>query len=545
MSRPWRTGRVPSLRWRIVAAVALLLVATNVVVGAVTVVAFRGYLVDRLDAELSTAAMRTVGGRDGAEPPPGASGPPPGSSSSSSSSSSSDSDDLPDPDNAFIGAPGQSAGTVIAIVRDGDLVLGGYTDGDGDQRRLTAAQQRTLAAVQTGGDPVTVELGALGDYRAQAVSDDGDVFVTALPLGDLDAAIARLLLVIGVVTVLGLAVAAWALTVLVRRSLRPLERVAAVASGVTALDLERGDPDIPVRVSDSDLRANREVAQVGNALNRLLGHVARALTVRRDAEAGMRTFVADASHELRTPIATVRAYAELSERTSDLDAVHRNVERIGREAVRMGDLVDELLLLARLDASALVSGAPASQIVREPVDLTSLVVEATMDARATAPDHRWTLQIVDDQPVLVAGDEVQLRRVVTNLLTNARTHTPPGTAVVVSLQSVPGSGSGSASASASASDGAVVRFVVANDGPPIPAESLPTLFDRFTRGEASRSREHGTSGLGLAIVRAVVVAHGGGVRVASEPGRTAFTVDLPASADGGSTGVTAGAGEAS
>jgi len=241
----------------------------------------------------------------------------------------------------------------------------------------------------------------------------------------------------------------------------------------------------------------------------------------------MRTFVADASHELRTPIATVRAYAELSERTADLDTVHRNVERIGREAVRMGDLVDELLLLARLDASALASGAPASQVVREPVDLTSLVVEATVDARATAPDHRWTLQIVDDQPVLVAGDEVQLRPVVTNLLTNARTHTPPGTAVVVSLQSVPGSGP--ASASASASDGAVVRFVVANDGPPIPAESLPTLFDRFTRGEASRSREHGTSGLGLAIVRAVVVAHGGSVRVASEPGRTAFTVDLPAS----------------
>ncbi|WP_395817606.1 sensor histidine kinase [Curtobacterium flaccumfaciens] len=508
---------------------ALLLVATNVVVGAVTVVAFRGYLVDRLDAELSTAAMRTVGGRDGAEPPPGASGPPPGSSSSSSSSSSSD--DLPDPDNAFIGAPGQSAGTVIAIVRDGDVVLGGYTDGDGDQRRLTAAQQRTLAAVQAGGDPVTVELGTLGDYRVQAVGDDGDVFVTALPLGDLDAAIARLLLVIGVVTVLGLAVAAWALTVLVRRSLRPLERVAAVASGVTALDLERGDPDIPVRVSDADLRANREVEQVGGALNRLLGHVARALTVRRDAEAGMRTFVADASHELRTPIATVRAYAELSERSADLDAVHRNVERIGREAVRMGDLVDELLLLARLDASALASGAPASQVVREPVDLTSLVVEATVDARATAPDHRWTLQIVDDQPVLVAGDEVQLRRVVTNLLTNARTHTPPGTAVVVSLQSVPGSGSASAPAPApaSASDGAVVRFVVANDGPPIPAESLPTLFDRFTRGEASRSREHGTSGLGLAIVRAVVVAHGGSVRVASEPGRTAFTVDLPAS----------------
>jgi two-component system OmpR family sensor kinase len=134
-----------------------------------------------------------------------------------------------------------------------------------------------------------------------------------------------------------------------------------------------------------------------------------------------------------------------------------------------------------------------------------------MDARTTAPDHRWTLQ-VDDHPVVVTGDAVHLRRVVTNLLANARTHTPAGTAVVVSLQQRPD---------------AEVRFVVANDGPPIPTQALQTLFDRFTRGESSRSREHGTSGLGLAIVRAVVESHGGSVRVVSEPGRTAFTVSLP------------------
>lgn len=505
-SRPTRAGRVPSLRWRIVAAVALLLVATNVVVGAVTVVAFRGYLVDRLDAELSAAANRTVGGRDGADAP---TGPPPGSSSGSSS-------DRPDPDNAFIGAPGQSAGTVVAIVRDGTVVLGGYTDSDGDQHGLSSAQRRTLTAVDSGADPATIDLGSLGAYRVQAVGDDGDVFVTALPLGDLNAAIGRLLLVIGIVTVLGLVVAAWALALLVRRSLRPLERVAAVASGVTDLDLERGDTDIPVRVADADLTANREVGQVGTALNRLLGHVARALTVRRDAEAGMRTFVADASHELRTPIATVRAYAELTARSSDLDAIHRNVDRIGREAVRMGDLVEELLLLARLDATALASGpgsgSPAPLAAAQ-VDLTSLVVEATMDARAIAPGHRWILQIVDDHPLTVTGDAEQLRRVVTNLLANARTHTPPGTAVVVSLQQT----------------GPSTRLVVANDGPPIPSDALPTLFDRFTRAEASRmrSRDQGTSGLGLAIVQAVVSAHGGSVRVASGPGRTAFTVDLP------------------
>ncbi|WFR67001.1 histidine kinase dimerization/phospho-acceptor domain-containing protein [Curtobacterium flaccumfaciens] len=358
---------------------ALLLVITNVVVGAVTVVAFRGYLVGRLDAELSTAASRTVGAQDHA-PPPGT-GP---------------TDGEPDPDNTFIGAPGQSAGTVVAISRSGSTDIAGYTDAKGRQHGLTAAQKRTLAAVRSDGDPVTVDLGALGEYRAQAIGSDGDVSVTALPLGSLDSTIVRLTTVFGFVTLLGLLAAAWVLAVLVRRSLRPLEHVASVASSVTALDLERGDPDIPVRVADRDLAANREVGQVGTALNRLLGHVGRALTVRRDAEAGMRTFVADASHELRTPIATVRAYAELSASSPDLVAVRANVERIGTEAVRMGDLVEELLLLARLDARALASGPETA--VRESVDMTSIVVEAAMDARATAPDHRWTLQVVDEDP---------------------------------------------------------------------------------------------------------------------------------------------------
>jgi two-component system OmpR family sensor kinase len=532
-TRPDRTRRVPSLRWRIVAAVALLLVATNVVVGAVTVIAYRGYLVGRLDAELATATSRIIGGPPGGVPggvPTAAPTEPTGAASGSSASGSSTS--APDPDHAFIGAPGQSAGTVIAIFRDGDLVLGGYTDARGRQHSLTAAQQRTLAALERDGQPVTTNLGTLGSFRAQAVGavrpdalrsgaagsgvvgSDGDVVVTALPLGDLDASINRLLVVIAVVMLIGLLVAAWAGALLVRRSLRPLEHVAEVASGVTTLDLERGDPDIAARVSAADLAANREVGQVGTALNRLLGHVARALAVRRDAEAGMRTFVADASHELRTPIATVRAYAELTGRTDDPAEVRRNVERIGTEARRMGDLVEELLLLARLDAAAVAGvGAGTDTPVSSPsapVDLTSIVVEATMDARTTAPGHHWTLQ-VDDEPVVVDADAGALRRAVTNLLTNARTHTPAGTAVVVSLRRVSGA----------------VQFVVANDGPPIPADALPTLFDRFTRGAASRSREHGTSGLGLAIVRAVVEAEGGAVRVVSDQARTAFTVTLP------------------
>ena len=491
--------RIPSLRWRIVAAVALLLVVTNVAVGAVTVLAYNGYLVGRLDSELATATRRTSTPPQGGFP----GSPPDGAPSGSPTADASQ----PDPDNTVIGAPGQAADTIVAVFRDGTVVLAGYTDARGAQHSLTTAQERTLRRIRDTTTPVTVSLGSLGSYRALAATAGDDVIVTALPLGDLNASIVRLLVVIGSVTLAGLLVAVGAGAMLVRRSLRPLEHVAAVASGVTALDLERGDTDIDARVAEPDLRANREVGQVGAALNRLLGHVARALTVRRNAEAGMRTFVADASHELRTPIATIRAYAELTTRTQDPDEVHRNVARIGREAVRMGDLVEELLLLARLDAAATADATPA---VHSAVDLTAIVVEATMDARATAPDHRWTLQ-VDTDPVTLSGEGAELRRVVTNLLANARTHTPAGTAVVVSLGRT----------------GDAVRFVVANDGPAIPEESLPTLFDRFTRGEVSRSREHGTSGLGLAIVQAVVAAHGGTVSVVSDEVRTAFTVTLP------------------
>ncbi len=397
-------ARAPSLRWRIVGAVALLLVVTNVVVGAVTVVAFREYLVGRLDAELATAAGRVVGD-----------GRPPGSGSGSVGVVVWLLCRAADPDNEFIGAPGQAAGTVVAVLRSGSTVLAGYTDSEGRQHGLTAAQERTLSAIDRDGTPVTVQLGALGAYRAQAVGSGGDVFVTALPLGALDSTITRLALVFGGVTLLGLLVAAWALALTVRRALRPLEHVAGVATDVAALDLERGDTDITARVAVADLTANREVGQVGTALNRLLGHVGRALTVRREAEAGMRTFVADASHELRTPIATVRAYAELSTTSTDIDAVHANVGRIATEAVRMGDLVEELLLLARLDARALAGTPP---LAVDAVDLTSIVVEATMDARTTAPDHRWTLD-VDDDPVIVDGDAPQLRRLVRNLLSNA------------------------------------------------------------------------------------------------------------------------------
>jgi two-component system, OmpR family, sensor kinase len=529
--------RARSLRWRIVAIVASLLTVTNVVVGVVTVLAFQGYLFGRLDDELASASDRAVGSQgklpsgaatDGA-PTDGA--PTDGSPTQGSDGGQPTPPPGGDPDHAFIGAPGQAPDTVVAIIRDGTFVIAGYTDSSGTQHRLGSTAKTAIAAVPTDGVPVTTALGSLGDYRVVADSSGGDVFVTALPLGGITAIVNRLLVVIGVVTLLGVAIASWAGAVLVRRSFRPLSHVAGVASSVTAIDLDRGvDPDrgeaaIPVRVSDADMAGSREVGQVGAALNRLLGHVSRALVVRQRAERSVRDFVADASHELRTPIATIRAYADLTRREQASDTVHRNVDRIGAEAVRMGDLVEELLLLARLDA-ATVGGAAAAAPVRESVDLSAIVVETTMDARAAGPGHRWAVDL-DDEPVVVLGDEGQLRRVVLNLLANARVHTPDGTSVTVSLHVLAPGGD--------TDDHRVARLLVRNDGPPIEPMLLPTLFDRFTRGDAARTRDAtardaaATTGLGLSIVRAVVEAHGGTVGVASDTDGTVFRVQLPLS----------------
>ena len=228
--------------------------------------------------------------------------------------------------------------------------------------------------------------------------------------------------------------------------------------------------------------------------------------MREAAETKVRTFVADASHELRTPLATIRAYAELSQRTYD-DAspgLRRNVDRIESEAVRMTSLVEDLLLLARLDSE------PESDV--RDVDLSAMVTEAVMDAHLAGPDHTWRMEMSED-PVVVKADARQLRQVVVNLLANARVHTPPGTTVVTSLRRVAGD---------------QVELVVADDGPGIPAELQPALFERFVRGDVSRSRTAGSTGLGLAIVHAVAEAHGGSVSVESAPGRTAFRVTLPA-----------------
>jgi two-component system OmpR family sensor kinase len=270
------------------------------------------------------------------------------------------------------------------------------------------------------------------------------------------------------------------------------------------MPLDRGEVALSIRVPPADTDPRTEVGQVGSALNRLLGHVSAALAARHESEMRVRQFVADASHELRTPLAAIRGYAEVTRHSRDAvppDVAHA-LRRVESETVRMTALVEDLLLLARLDA-----GRP---LAAEPVDLTVLIVDAVSDAHVAGPRHRWRLNLPDD-PVTVTGDAARLHQVLANLLANARAHTPPGTTVTTTLTS---------------SDGTAV-VMVTDDGPGIPPDLLPELFERFARGDTSRSRAAGSTGLGLAIVFAVVEAHHGAAAVESRPGHTAFTVTIP------------------
>jgi two-component system, OmpR family, sensor kinase len=268
----------------------------------------------------------------------------------------------------------------------------------------------------------------------------------------------------------------------------------------------------------------------------MLQHVERALGRRAASEARLRRFAADASHELRTPLSSIRGYAELALRHQGPvpDDVTHALRRVQSESVRMSVLVDDLLLLARLDA-----GRP---LERAPVDLSRLAIDVTSDARAARPDHQWRLELPGD-PVLVRGDEHRLHQVLANLMSNAGQHTPPGSTVIVALTA--GSAIPAGDAESGPGPGVVRRGVVppgprvelsiADDGPGVPPELLPELFERFTRADTSRARDARaagkSTGLGLAIVDAVVAAHGGSITVTSRPGLTRFAIVLPVMGD--------------
>ncbi len=479
------------MRARLIAGLVALLALACATVGAVTYVALRSALLNQLDGQLAAASQRYL---HCLNPPrqPGDGGP---------AGDGTHPGGVPPTDCAR--APGTAAETLSAAIANG-VVLNPATPAG--PCTLPAAATAALASLPANGHPQTRYLPKLGTYRLLAVRGRSDAaYVSGLPLRSVSATMAQVELTEIAVFSAALLLAGLIGTGWVRLSLRPLRRVTVTAAEVARLPLGSGEVDLPYRVPDADPRT--EVGQLGAAFNQMLGHVESSLARRHASEDRLRRFAADASHELRTPLAAIRGYAELAGRhRGTLPAeVARALNRVEAESARMTALVDDLLLLARLDA-----GRP---LAHDPVDLSRLVIDAANDAKAAGPAHHWRLDLPGD-PVSVTGDESKLHQVLANLLSNARTHTPPGTTVTVSLRP-PSPAAGTAGLS------------VTDDGPGIPAQTLPGIFERFVRGDSSRSPATGGTGLGLAIVAAVAAAHGGTAEVTSRPGLTRFVISLP------------------
>ncbi|MFD5135742.1 sensor histidine kinase [Streptomyces sp. NPDC058378] len=515
MKRPW------TLRTRLVVYAVTLIAVVAAVIGSVTAIAFRSYMDGKLDDQLRDIA------RVAQQPPPGS------GKATRGGPEGGDEEPL-----AFIGRGAfNTFGAVVsgASVTESKVVKG--PDARESTEELTDAQKNALegADVAPDGEPHDVELPGLGRYRVQLVpsggtsvggasgggtaaggaSGGGTSVLVGIPTAEVDKAVTTLILVEVCVTGAGLIAAGIAGAAMVGVALRPLRRVAATATRVSELPLHSGEVALLERVPDAEADPRTEVGQVGAALNRMLGHVGSALEARQKSETRVRQFVADASHELRTPLASIRGYAELTRRgreNTGPDTRHA-LGRIESEAERMTGMVEDLLLLARLDA-----GRPLSY---ESTDLSPLVIDAVSDARVAdrtteGAAHHWRLEL-PEVPATVLADPTRIQQVLVNLLANARTHTPPGTTVTVRVRQA-------------RRELPWVTLEVEDNGPGIPAELQPRVFERFARGDASRSRHAGSTGLGLAIVQAVVAAHGGMAEVRSVPGSTVFAVHLPAEA---------------
>lgn len=479
---PWR------LQTKLIVLVVSLVSLILVIVALATGAALRTIMAENLDAQVSQIASRTK----------------PSAALTAAQ--------------ALAARPSEPGTLLISNNLAGDS--GAHVDDDGDVVALTTAQLDRLAAQPvdpSGWTYITVD--GLGEYRVKASPTSTGFIAVGIPTSELTRVLGQIVTSVALITLAGLLVLAVAISLLIRRSLAPLRAVAATATHVAALPLAEGAVSIAERVPAAQADERTETGRVGAALNTLLDHVDESLAARQRNEERMRAFVADASHELRTPLASIRGYSELSLRTiaqnaaqgaaqgSDAtDTTTEALERIQAQSLRMTTLVEDLLLLARLDEGAeLVYGA---------VDLTRLAIEAVSDARAAGPDHAWVLE-VGDEPVVVAGDATRLHQVAANLLANARVHTPAGTTVTTSVVSADGR--------------AVLR--VHDDGPGIDPAVAGELFQRFSRADRSRARRSGGTGLGLSIAKAIVEAHGGTIDATSEPGSTTFEVRLPARPD--------------
>jgi two-component system OmpR family sensor kinase len=479
---------VRTLTARLIATMLVLVAVAAVAIGSATTFVMRSYLMDRLDRDVTSSLMRA------ARPLPG-----PGLTIRQYGGDGGGGDLQMPPI-----VRGQGIDTLTAVITadgtsSGSVLLGGDKGLVAD-RALPPKALAALAELPAGSSPVeptSVDIPGFGTYRVAMVSAPGGRvrIYSGLPQSRVDDAVASLIQNEVMLVFLALSGAGFAGLVLVRHQLAPLHEVAETAEKVSKLPLSSGDVDVSIRVANADER--NEVGQVGAAINTMLEHVEKSLGARHRSEQQVRQFVADASHELRTPLSTIRGYSALATaHPDDLDTLRESLSKVSSESERMSSLVDDLLLLARLDAGR--------GLERQPVDVTRLAVEVVEDARLLAPEHHWVLD-VGDEPVEVIGDERSLRQVVANLVSNARLHTPSGTTVRVAVR--PG------------------EFVVADDGPGF--DDAEHALERFSRGDPSRTTASASTGLGLSIVDAIVREHGGSVTIASKPGDSTVTVRLP------------------
>ena len=474
-----------SLRARLLLGVIALAAVGLVAADLITYSRLSSFLVDRTDTSLNAAHHAVEGALTGPGSGPGPGGGPNGS----------------------IGALTAAApGDYIQLRQLDGAVIGGnfvpqFSGSEAPSPPKLPATIALPAASAGGGDRVTYltvpSQSNDSRWRVRASiepSAPNRILIVATSLADVDSTLHRLLLIELLVTALVLAAIGGLGLWVIRLSLRPLDAIETTAAAIAAGDLTQ-------RVELADEQT--EVGRLGLALNAMLAQIEESFNARDASERKLRRFVADASHELRTPLAAVRAYAELftrgaAERPDDLA---RSMSGISREAERMSVLVDDLLLLARLD-----EGRPLEQ---EPVELADVVGEAVDAARAVEPNRPIDVTL---EPATVIGDRDRLRQIVDNLLANIRAHAGPETPVQVTLSRANGT----------------AEITVADSGPGLTEDEASHVFERFYRADGSRARASGGVGLGLAIVAAVAQAHGGDVSARSVPGEGAtFSIALP------------------
>lgn len=470
-----------SIRARLLIGMVLLVSIGLAVANVTGTLLLRSYLLDRVDAQVTRVLPS-----GGATPPQGQT-PPTGQTTRTGT---------PDVCVNPRDPRGLRSDFVLQVYRaDGTLECSLGPD-------LGSAAPKVDQQQLTSGELLTVR-SADGSERWRVRSDEipatGQRMVLAVSLADADATVARLAYLSALVSGLVLLLTAAAAWFIARLGLQPLRRIEATAERIAAGDLSQRVPTF---------RPRTEVGRLSLALNGMLGQIERAFNDRAASEERLRRFISDASHELRTPVAAVRGHAEMwrSGIQPDQELV---MSRIESESKRMGDLVDDMLLLARLDQ--------ARPLEREPVDLLSLAAHAVIDAQALQPDRAIELRAdTAAYPPIVLGDDARLHQVLANLMTNALAHTPVTSAIDVWVRT----------------DATRVEVTVSDEGPGMPPETVERAFDRFYRADPARTREHGGTGLGLSIARSLVEAHDGTLACASSPDAgTTFTITLPLGPD--------------